>query len=148
MTALAAFSFLVFFFFFSFSAESALLFFFFLSFLALGFLLASSSSSPSAALFRASSGDLCLLSLRSSSPSLLSRCLDSSLERDRDLSLPLLLNGLGLRSPSLPLLLNGLGLRLDDRGGGGGATLLGRPPSSKYLPGGEPPGDRERSLLY
>ena len=135
MTALAAFSFLVFFFFFSFSAESALLFFFFLSFLALGFLLASSSSSPSAALFRASSGDLCLLSLRSSSPSLLSRCLDSSLERDRDLS--------------LPLLLNGLGLRLDDRrgGGGGGATLLGRPPSSKYLPGGEPPGDRERSLL-
>ena len=78
--------------------------------------------------------------------SLLSRCLDSSLERER-LSLPLLLNGLGLRSPSLPLLLNGLGLRLDDRGGGGGATLLGRPPSSKYLPGGEPPGERERSLL-
>ena len=65
--------------------------------------------------------------------SLLSRCLDSSLERDLDLS--------------LPLLLNGLGLRLDDRrgGGGGGATLLGRPPSSKYLVGGEPGG--ERSLL-
>ena len=63
--------------------------------------------------------------------SLLSRCLDSSLERDLDLS--------------LPLLLNGLGLRLDDRRGGGGATLLGRPPSSKYLVGGEPGG--ERSLL-